>query len=71
MKTIDQPANLRDEVITEVHRHKEAIAAENNYDVETLLRGLRERQKSNPRLVSRMLEPDRGGTGQTAVGRTA
>lgn len=68
MKTTDQPANARDEVITEVHRHKAAIAAEHNYDVEALLAGLQARQKSNPRLVSRMLEPERGGTGQTAAG---
>ena len=54
MKTIDNPKNVVDEVIAEVRRHKEAIAAEHNHDVESLMRDLRKRQESNPRLVSRI-----------------
>lgn len=60
MKTLEQPMKIRDEVIAEVHRHKEAIAAEHNYDVEALVRSLRERQKANPRLVSRVVKRDEG-----------
>lgn len=67
MKTLDQPREFRDEVITEVHRHKEAIAAEHNYDVEALLRGLRERQKSNARLVSRIAKGEQGAAGPHAT----
>ena len=52
MKTIDEPKNVVDEVIAEVRRHKEAIAAEHDYDVDSLLLDLRERQQSNPKLVS-------------------
>ncbi len=52
MKTIDEPKNIVDEVIAEVRRHKEAIAAEHDYDVDSLLLDLRERQQSNPQLVS-------------------
>ncbi|MDB4744431.1 hypothetical protein OAG43_01820 [Verrucomicrobia bacterium] len=56
MKTIDHITNIRDEVIAEVRRHKEAIAAEHNNDVDALLENLRERQKSNPHLVSKVLK---------------
>ena len=56
MKTSDHSTSKRDEVIVEVHRHKEAIAAEHNNDVDALLKDLRERQKSNPRLVSKVLK---------------
>ena len=52
MKTIDEPENIVDEVIAEMRRHKEAIAAEHDYDVDSLLLDLRERQQSNPKLVS-------------------
>ena len=50
--TVLAPTPVLDEVIAEVHRHKEAIAAEHNYDIDSLLRGLREREASNPRLVT-------------------
>lgn len=60
MKTLEHPMKIRDEVIAEVHRHKEAIAAEHNYDVEALVRSLRERQKANPRVVSRVVKWDEG-----------
>ena len=56
MKTSDHSTSIRDEVIAEVRRHKEAIAAEHNNDVDALLEDLRERQKSNPRLVSKVLK---------------
>ena len=56
MKTIDHITSIRDEVIAEVRRHKEAIAAEHNNDVDALLEDLRKRQKSNPRLVSKVLK---------------
>lgn len=52
MKTIDETKNVVDEVIAEVRRHKEAIAAEHDYDVDSLLLDLRKRQQSNPQLVS-------------------
>lgn len=64
MKTIDHPLTSVDLVIAEVHRHKEAIAAEHNYDVDDLLRGLRERQRSNPRLVSRIAKGEREDAGK-------
>jgi len=60
MKTIDEPKIVVDEVIAEVRRHKEANAAEHDYDVDSLLRNLRERQESNPRLVSRIPKGERG-----------
>ena len=56
MKTIDHITSIRDEVIAEVRPHKEAIAAEHNNDVDALLEDLRERQKSNPRLVFKVLK---------------
>lgn len=54
MKTSDTPKAVVDEVISEVRRHKQAIAAEHDYNVDSLLRDLQERQRSNPRLTSRM-----------------
>lgn len=54
MRTIDEPTAVLDEVIAELRRHKEAIAAQHDYDVDALLRDLRGRQESNPRLVSRI-----------------
>jgi DNA-directed RNA polymerase len=51
MKPTDQPTPVVDQVIAEVHRHKRAIMAEHGDDVEELLKDLRNRQKSNPRLV--------------------
>jgi hypothetical protein len=64
MKTIDKTSAVRDEVIAEVHRHKEAIAAEHNFDIDALLGGLRERQSLNPRLVSRIPKGEQAGGGQ-------
>jgi hypothetical protein len=67
MKTINKPISVRDEVIAEVHRHKEEIAAEHNFDIDALLSGLRERQSCNPRLVSRITIGEQGGGGQPAT----
>lgn len=67
MKTIDQPMTTADAVITEVRRHKEAILAEHNYDVDALLQHLRERQTGNRLLVSRPVGDPGGNT--SAPGR--
>jgi len=41
-----------DEILAELRRHKEEIAAEHGNDVRALGRDLQERQKGHPRLVS-------------------
>lgn len=64
MKTMNKTIEVRDEVIAEVHRHKDAIAEEHNFDIDALLSGLRERQSRNPRLVSRITKSELGGGGQ-------
>jgi hypothetical protein len=56
MKTIDTPPKAADAVISEVHRHKEAIAAEHGFDVDALLGSLQSRQKGHPRLVSKVVD---------------
>ena len=40
-----------DEVMAEVHRHKDEIAKENQFDLEKLISKLQGRQEKNPRLV--------------------
>jgi hypothetical protein len=55
MKATEQPTPVIDEVIAEVHRHKRAIMAEHDDDVESVLRNLQERQKENARLVTSTL----------------
>jgi hypothetical protein len=40
-----------DEVLAEVHRQKDAIAEENQFDLEKLFADLKGRQEKNPRLV--------------------
>jgi hypothetical protein len=68
MKTSNIPSHLSDEVIAEVHRHKEEIAAEHNFDIRVLFAGLRERQRFNPRLVSRETKTGaQTGAGQPAT----
>jgi len=52
MNTIDQPEKIKDEILAELRRHKEEIAAEHGNDVRALGRDLQERQKDHPRLVS-------------------
>jgi hypothetical protein len=66
-KSINTPKTVVDEVIAEVRHHKQAIAAEHDYDVDSLLRDLRERQKSNPRLVSRITKDESGNGEKGAV----
>jgi hypothetical protein len=52
MKTIDQPEKVKDEVLAELRRHKEEIAAKHGHDVRALGRDLQRRQIGHPRLVS-------------------
>jgi hypothetical protein len=62
MKTIDSnttPKRIPDPVIREVRRIKEEIIAEHGGDIRLLLKSLRERQMSNPRLV-RKAEGEQG-----------
>lgn len=67
MKPNDDPTPVIDEVIAEVHRHKEAIAAEHNFDIDSLLRSLRERQDANPRLVRLITKGEQGAAEQPAT----
>jgi uncharacterized FlgJ-related protein len=45
-----------DEVMAEVHRNKDAIAEENDFDLKKLIAKLQLRQEKNPRLV-RLMPP--------------
>jgi hypothetical protein len=51
MKTIEAAKPSIDEVMAEVHRQKDAIAKENQYDLGKLISDLQGRQEKNPRLV--------------------
>jgi hypothetical protein len=51
MKTIEAAKTSIDEVMAEVHRQKDAIAEENQFDLEKLFADLKGRQEKNPRLV--------------------
>lgn len=51
MKTIEIVKQSIDEVIAEVHRNKDAIAEENDFDLKKLFADLKGRQEKNPRLV--------------------
>jgi hypothetical protein len=51
MKTIEVANPSIDEVMAEVHRHKDEIAKENQFDLEKLISKLQGRQEKNPRLV--------------------
>jgi hypothetical protein len=51
MKTIEVAKPSIDEVMAEVHRHKDEIAKENQFDLEKLISKLQGRQEKNPRLV--------------------
>jgi hypothetical protein len=51
MKTIEAAKPSIDEVMAEVHRQKDAIAKENQFDLEKLFADLKGRQEKNPRLV--------------------
>ncbi len=52
MKTIDTPIAVTDPVISEVRRHKRAIAEEFGFDVIALARSLQQRQVGDPRFVT-------------------
>lgn len=56
MKTADSILDTDDLVIAEVRRHKEAIASEHHFDIDSLLKSLRERQKDNSRLANRSIK---------------
>jgi hypothetical protein len=51
MKTIEAAKPSIDEVMAEVHRHKDEIAEENQFDLGKLISELKGRQEKNPRLV--------------------
>jgi hypothetical protein len=51
MKTIEKIKQNIDEVMAEVHRNKDAIAEENDFDLKKLIAKLQLRQEENPRLV--------------------
>jgi len=60
MKTIDTPPSVTDEVISEVRRHKRAIAEEFGCDVVALGRALQKRQEGDPRFATIEGEQDGG-----------
>ena len=51
MKTTEIVKQSIDEVMAEVHRNKNAIAEENDFDLKKLIAKLQLRQEENPRLV--------------------
>jgi hypothetical protein len=65
MKTIDTPPSVTDEVISEVRRHKRAIAEEFECDVVALGRALQKRQAGDPRFAT--IEGEQGGAQQPAA----
>ena len=56
MKTTEIVKPSIDEVMAEVHQNKDAIAEENEFDLNKLIAKLRLRQEANPRLV-RLIPP--------------
>ncbi len=52
MKTIEQSETIRDEILAEVWRHKQEIAAKHGYCVRSLAKDLQRRQQGHPRLVA-------------------
>jgi hypothetical protein len=56
MKTIEIVKQSIDEVMAEVHRNKDTIAEENDFDLKKLIANLQLRQAENPRLV-RLMPP--------------
>ena len=61
MKTIDTPMASTDPVMSEVRKHKQAIAQEFGFDVLALGRYLQERQAGDRRFV--MIQGDHDGAG--------
>jgi hypothetical protein len=56
MKTTEIAKQSINEVMAEVHRNKDAIAEENDFDLNKLIVNLQLRQAENPRLV-RLMPP--------------
>ena len=56
MKTTEIIKQSIDEVMAEVHQNKDAIAEENEFDLNKLIAKLQLRQEANPRLV-RLIPP--------------
>ncbi|MCX6973244.1 MAG: hypothetical protein NTZ94_02895 [Verrucomicrobia bacterium] len=56
MKTTEIVKPSIDEVMAEVHQNKDAIAEENEFDLNKLIAKLQLRQEANPRLV-RLIPP--------------
>ena len=56
MKTTEIVKQSIEEVMAEVHQNKDAIAEENEFDLNKLIAKLQLRQESNPRLV-RLIPP--------------
>jgi hypothetical protein len=52
MKTFEQTEMIRDEILAEVWRHKQEIAAKHGYCVRSLAKDLQRRQQGHPRLVA-------------------
>ena len=56
MKTTEIVKQSIDEAMAEVHQNKDAIAEENEFDLNKLIAKLQLRQEANPRLV-RLIPP--------------
>ncbi len=52
MKTIEESETIRDEILAELRRHKQEIAAKHGYCVRMLAKDLQRRQQGHPRLVA-------------------
>ena len=70
MKTIDTPISVTDPVISEVRRHKHAIAEEFGFDVIALARSLQQRQAGDPRFVTLTQNKGEQEIGSQARSRT-
>jgi hypothetical protein len=68
MKTIEHSETIRDEILAEVRRHKQEIAAEHSYSVRSLAKDIQQRQQGHPRLVAPPKNrSEQGGRGQPAT----
>lgn len=57
MKRIDHPGKIKDEILAELRRHKEEIAAEHDFDVRKLAEALRLKEKQHPERVVNLSTP--------------
>ena len=48
----EEPYTPHEEVLTELRRHKTAIAEEHGFDVRSLAKDLQQRQKALPQLIT-------------------